>query len=164
MKNATNHKARGDARPHRKRRITVRGLHVLPDGLTPNDLEWEDAPSVIAALEQRWAKWRKLKNVIDADWLKASRHRVQEAAKEINADRLNAALEAEEEKRRKYFAEDAAQNEAYVRALGSAIKKSADARNAAWRTAAEARLRRATKAINADINRRDRELLQRKQR
>jgi hypothetical protein len=151
-------------RKSRKARLSVRGLTFLPDGITPNDLEWEDAPAVVAALEQRWAKWRKLKNVIDADWLKGSQERVREAAREIKADKLKAALEAEEEKRRAYFAADAEENQRYIAALGSAIKKSSDARNAAWRTGAEARLRRATNAINADINRRDRALLARKRR
>jgi len=148
----------------RKARLSVRGLAFLPDGLTPNDLEWEDAPFVVAALEQRWAKWRRLKNVIDADWLKASQERLREAANEINVDKLKSALEAEEEKRGAYFAADAEENQRYVAALGLAIKRSSDTRIAAWRTTTEARLRRATNAINAEINRRDRELLERKRR
>jgi hypothetical protein len=121
-----------------------------------------DRERLIRALEARFDRWRRAKDVIDADWLKGSQQRVQEAGQEINADKLKVALEAEEEKRRAYFAADAEENQRYVAALGLAIKKSSDARNAAWQRAAEARLRRATNAINADINRRDRELLLRK--
>jgi hypothetical protein len=124
----------------------------------------DDSERLIRTLEARFARWRKAKDLIDADWLKDSRQRVQEAAKEIDADELKIALAAEEEKRLAYFTEDALQNEAYIRALGVAIKKSADARNAVWLAAARARLARATRAINAETNRRDRKLLDRKRR
>jgi hypothetical protein len=156
MKNATHHKA--------KRISSPRHLRELPDGLTPRDFEWEDAPCVVAALEARWKKWRKQKDLLDRDWLEASRRRVQAAAAEINADKLKLALAVEEEKRLAYFKADAEENEQFVAALGAAITRQAKARNDAWRASAEARLRRATKAINADINRRDRQLLARKRR
>jgi hypothetical protein len=154
---------RGPRKP-RTARLSVRGLHALPDGLTPDDIEWEDAPSVIAALEQRWAKWRKQKDILDRDWLKASRERVAAAAQLVGEDKLKIALDTEEEKRRVYFVQDAEENAQYVAALSAAIKKSADARSAAWLASARARLARATRAINADTNRRDRELLARKRR
>lgn len=153
MKNATHHKAKGKARP----RIIVRGLHSLPDGLTPRDLEWENAPCVVAALEQRFARWRKQQDEINADWLKASRQRVQDAAAEVDADKLKLALAAEEEKRLDYFASDAEETARYVAALAAAIKKQAADRNAAWRASAEARLRRATAEINRDIVSRERQ-------
>lgn len=156
MKNATHHK--------RKRISSPRHLRELPDGLAPKDFEWEDAPCVIAALEKRWATWRRQKDLLDADWMKASRQRVQDATDAVNVDKLKAALAAEEEKRLAYFAADAEENARFVAALGAAIKKQAADRISAWRASAEARLRRATNAINEDINRRDRELLRRKRR
>jgi hypothetical protein len=109
-------------------------------------------------LEQRWQTWLRQKDKLDADFRRQSLARVAAAAKEINADRLKAALEQEEEKRLAYFQSDAEENAKYVAALTAAIKKQAADRISAWRTEAEAHLRRATASINADIVAKERKL------
>jgi hypothetical protein len=144
----------------RKARLSVRGLTFLPDGLTPNDLEWEDAPSVIAALEQRWAKWRRQKDAINADIHRAYLRRAEEIGREVEADRRKQMLADLDAQQAVYATADAAKNQRYLDTIVAAKQK----RDADWRKRAMARLARATREINLDINRRDRELLARKRR
>jgi hypothetical protein len=108
-------------------------------------------------LETRWMQWQKQRALIDADFRREHLARVEAVKVEIDAAQRQQLMDDAEEKQRVYFAADAAETQKFVDALCEHSQKR-------WRTAAEARLRRATNAINAEINRRDRELLARKRR
>jgi hypothetical protein len=137
----------------------VRGLRALPDGLSPDDLEWEDAPCVVAEIEKRWARWRKAQDSIAADWLKSSRERVQEIAKLVDADKRQQQMDAELAQRDAYFAASEAENLKFVAALKAAFATKAAAKKQEadeWKKQATERLAKATRAINREIVDRER--------
>jgi hypothetical protein len=115
------------------------------------------ADKELRQLEERWMQWQKQRALIEADFRREHLSRVEAVKIEIDAARQQQLMDDAEEKQRAYFAADAAETQKFVDALCEHSQRK-------WRTAAEARLRRATNAINAEINRRDRELLARKRR
>jgi hypothetical protein len=135
-------------------RFDLRGLHALPDGMSGKDFEWEDDPCVAAAIEQRWQRWRAAKDIIDADWRKAQLERVAEIAKLVDRDRQKILMEKVEEEDRDYFRKDQDENRKFLDAMAAASKAKAND----WRKQAEARLRKATAAINADLAQRERKI------
>jgi hypothetical protein len=108
-------------------------------------------------LEKRWIKWERQRAEIEADFRAAHLARIEEVKVEIDAARQHQLMEDAEAKATAYHAADAAGTQKFVDALYAHSQ-------AKWKAAAMAKLRRATNAINADINRRDRELLLRKRR
>jgi hypothetical protein len=108
-------------------------------------------------LETRWMQWQNQRAEIEADFRAAHLVWIEAVKVEIDAARQHQLMEDAEAKATAYHAADAAETQKFVDALYAHSQ-------AKWKAAAIARLRRATNAINADINRRDRELLLRKRR
>lgn len=65
-------------------------------------------------VKKMWAKWRKIKDELDREWVTEQNSRVAEIAKEIDRDKLRQRIDDEEEKRRAYLAADAAENAKWV--------------------------------------------------
>jgi hypothetical protein len=115
------------------------------------------ADKELRQLEERWIKWQRQRAEIEADFRAAHLAGIESVKVEIDAARQHQLMEDAEAKATAYHAADAAETQKFVDALYAHSQ-------AKWKAAAMARLRRATNAINADINRRDRELLLRKRR
>jgi hypothetical protein len=139
----------------------IRHIHFLPDGAkSPSDFEWMPSPSLEQLMQLKWERWRAAKDSVDRDWLAARQERLSEIALVIDQDRRKTRLQEEQEKADAYAAEDQRETTRYLDALHAETKRKADQ----WLAAAKARLQKATREINADINRRDRELLALKRR
>jgi hypothetical protein len=111
-------------------------------------------------LEQNFLRWRRTQDVINAEIHRQYLARAEEIGMEVEADRRKQMLADVDAQQAEYAAADAAENQQYLDRIAAAKQK----READWRKQATARLAKATRAINADINRRDRELLKRKRR
>jgi hypothetical protein len=139
----------------------VRHTHFLPDGAkSPSDFEWLPSPSLEQLMQLKWERWRAAKDSVDRDWLTAQQERLAEIALVIDADRRKTQLEREEEKADAYAAEDQRETTRFLDALHAETKRKADQ----WFAEAKARLEKATREMNADIARRDRQLLAMKRR
>lgn len=139
----------------------IRHTHFLPDGAkSPSEFEWMPSPSLEQLMQLKWERWRAAKDSVDRDWLAAQQERLAEIALVIDADRRKTQLEREQEKADAYAAEDQRATTRFLDALHAETKRKADA----WLANAKARLEKATREINADINRRDRQLLALKRR
>jgi hypothetical protein len=108
-------------------------------------------------LETRWMQWQNQRTVIETEFRAAHFARIEAVKVEIDAARQRQLMEDTDAKATAYFAADATETQKFVDALYAHSQGK-------WKAAAMARLRRATNALNADINRRDRELLLRKRR
>jgi hypothetical protein len=134
----------------------IRHTHFLPDGAkSPSEFEWMPSPSLEQLMQLKWERWRSAKDSVDRDWLAAQQERLAEIALVIDADRRKTQLEREQEKADAYAAEDQRETTRFLDALHAETKRKADT----WLAQAKARLEKATREINADIARRDRQLL-----
>jgi hypothetical protein len=115
------------------------------------------ADKELRQLEKRWMRWQRQRAEIEADFRATHLARIEAVKVEIDTARQHQLMEDAEARATAYYAADAVETQKFVEALYAHSQ-------AKWKAAAMARLRRATNAINADINRRDRVLLLRKRR
>jgi hypothetical protein len=91
---------------------------------------------MLQRLEADWNRWLEVKALIDADFLREHRARVEAVKVEIDAAEQKTLIEEAEAKGEANFAADGAETQTFVDALYAHSQ-------AKWRAAAEARLRRA---------------------
>ena len=100
-----------------RRPLVPRGVHLVPDGLTPDDFEWMPPAQVRAQIKRRdarelaamWHRWRIAQDEILADWHPEQCARVEKIVLEIDAAQQEQQLRDGEEKRRTFIEADCAQ-------------------------------------------------------
>jgi hypothetical protein len=122
------------------------------------DCDWLTEPPVDPVQrrqEEQWLRVREAKRQMDEEFRRVEGLRLAQVMREIDEDRRKEKLNQMLEERNADLDKNAEETQQHVRALEAAIKLQNDI---AWRKQATARLRNATKRINAEIVARERRL------
>ncbi len=133
-------------------------------GLEACDADWHfksPSDSELRKLEEKWLRWKSVKDQLDKEWLAEQLVRVAEIAKTIDADSAKTRFAEEEAARLAYLQDDAAENQKWIDQMFDAATRIKEAELAAkWARTNRAGADIQRQAIRAD----NRELLERKRR